>query len=146
MRFFELEPEMPGDLGPSTTGDLISRPPKIKNLEFEFNVWPDDCLVEAIGTYIVIDTLRDKLILLNPTGVTFDRVKISKSEFFREFYRHLYPNRKLPAFSWLKITGQGGKDDFGLSPRGNLIVSLRVLELLKEFGLNHCEIENYNFG
>jgi hypothetical protein len=139
MKFFELQPEMPGDLGPSTTGDLIARPPKVEHLEFEFNVWPEDCLVEAISTYIVTNALKKHLLGARPTGATFGHVKITKSGFFQD----VYPNERLPAFSWLVITGRRGKDDFGMSSRGNLVVSERVLNLIKKFGLRNCEIEDY---
>jgi hypothetical protein len=56
----------------------------------------------------------------------------------------LYGDRPLPAFSWLQITGLTGKDDFGLSASGCLIVSERIMNLLNAFGLNHCEVSEYD--
>jgi hypothetical protein len=55
----------------------------------------------------------------------------------------LYGDRPPPAFSWLQITGRAGKDDFGLSSSGYLIVSKRIVNLLKAFGLKYCEISEY---
>jgi hypothetical protein len=53
-------------------------------------------------------------------------------------------DRPLPAFSWLQITDRAGQDDFGLSTSGRLIVSERMMNLLKAFGLNHCEVSEYD--
>jgi len=48
------------------------------------------------------------------------------------------------SFSWLQITGRAGTDDFGLSSSGLLIVSERMMNLLKEFELKYCDVSGYD--
>ena len=140
MTYFLLEPEVAGDFGPATTGDLRARPPRIEKFNFEFDVWPCDPLLEAISTFIVTDRLKEVLIRAHASGVTFGNVETTRSE----TYFDLYGDRPLPAFSWLQITGRAGKDDFGLSSSGYLIVSERMMNLLQAFGLSHCEMSEYD--
>jgi hypothetical protein len=140
MTYFMLEPEVAGGFGPATTGDLRARPPQLEKFDYEFEVWPDDPLLEAVSTFIVTDLLKDRLIDAHASGVGFDDVEVTKSG----IYLDLYGDRPLPAFSWLQITGRAGKDDFGLSSSGLLVVSERIMNLLNAFGLNHCEVSEYD--
>jgi hypothetical protein len=80
------------------------------------------------------------LIEARASGVEFGDVEVTKSGTYLDFYG----DRPLPAFSWLQITGRAGTDDFGLSSSGYLIVSERIMNLLRAFALNHCEISEYD--
>jgi hypothetical protein len=103
-------------------------------------VWLGDPLLEAVRNFIVTDRLKERLIEAHASGVAFGDVEVTKSGEFLD----LYGDRPPPAFSWLKITGQAGKDDFGLSSSRHLIVSERMMNLLKAFGLKYCEISEYD--
>jgi len=140
MTYFILEPEVAGTLGPETTGDLRARPPQVEKFNYELDVWPGDPLLEGLSTFIVTDVLKEALIEARASGVAFGDVEITKSGIFLD----MNGDRPLPAFSWLQITGRGGKDDFGLSTSRRLIVSERMMNLLKAFGLNHCEVSEYD--
>jgi hypothetical protein len=140
MAYFVLEPEVAGGLGPASTGDLKARPPRLTKFNYEFDVWLGDPLIEAIGNFIVTDRLKERLKEAHASGVTFGDVEITKSGEFQD----RYPDRPLPSFSWLQITGQAGKDDFGLSSSGDLVVSARIMDLVKTFGLNHCKAFEYD--
>jgi hypothetical protein len=140
MTYFELEPEVAGMFGPATTGDLRARPPLIEKFNYEFDTWLGDPILEAISTFIVTDRLKEALIETHASGVAFGDVEVTKAG----IYHDLYGDRPLPAFSWLQITGRAGKDDFGLSSSRHLIVSQRMMNLLKAFGLNHCEVSEYD--
>ena len=140
MTYFILEPEVAGTLGPATTGDLRARPPQIEKLNYEFDVWLGDPLLEALCTFIVTDALKEALIEARASGVAFGDVEVTKSGIFLD----MNGDRPLPAFSWLQITGRAGKDDFGLSSSRRLVVSERMMNLLKAFGLNHCEVSEYD--
>jgi len=72
----------------------------------------------------------------NATSCSFGSVTITTSEEFKE----LYPTRRLPAFSWLRIDGIAGRDDFGSSQAGTLVVPDRVLEMMKLARFAHCDI------
>ena len=140
MTYFLLAPEVAGSFGPATAGDLRATPPLIEKFNYEFDTWLGDPLLEALCTFIVTDRLKVRLIEAHATGVGFGDVEITQSG----IYLDMYGDRPLPAFSWLQITGRAGKDDFGLSSSGYLIVSERMMNLLKAFGLNHCEVSEYD--
>ena len=140
MTYFILEPEAAGGFGPTTTGNLRARPPLLEKFNYEFDVWLGDPLLEAVSTFIVTDRLKVRLIEAHATGVGFGDVEVTKSGIFLDFYG----DRPLPPFSWLQITGRAGKDDFGLSSSGYLIVSERMMNLLNAFGLKHCDVSEYD--
>jgi hypothetical protein len=140
MTYFILEPEAAGMFGPATTGDLRGTPPRVDKFNYEFDTWLGDPILEAICTFIVTDRLKEALIEAQASGVAFGDVEVTKSGIYLE----LYGDRPLPAFSWLQIAGRAGKDDFGLSPSGLLVVSERIMNFLKVFGLNHCEVSEYD--
>jgi hypothetical protein len=139
MIYFVLEPEAAGSFGPATIGDLRATPPLLAKFNYEFDTWLGDPLLEALGTFIVTDRLRQRLIEARTSGVAFGDVEVTKSSTYHAFYG----DRPLPAFSWLKVTGRAGKDDFGLSSSGYLIVSEWIMNLLKAFGLKHHEVSEY---
>ena len=129
MTHFILEPEVAGGFGPATTGDLRARPPLLEKFNYEFDTWLGDPLLEALGTFIVTDRLKERLIEAHASGVCFGDVEVTKAGIFLD----LCGDRPLPAFSWLQITGRAGTDDFALSSSGYLIVSERMMNLLKAF-------------
>jgi hypothetical protein len=136
MIYFTLEPEVAGGFGPASSGDLRARPPRLATFNYEFDTWLGDPLLEAISCFIVTDVLKDRLIEARMSGVTFGDVEITKSGEFED----RYPQRVLPRFSWLQVRGQAGRDDFGLSAAGDLVVSERALTVLRSAGLKHCEV------
>jgi hypothetical protein len=141
MKYYLLEPESPGGFGPdSVFFDVKARPPRIAKFNYEFDIWPRDPLIEAVACYIVTELLREKIEALHPTGVSFGLVEISKSGQFED----LYPNFALPKFVWLQVSGKAGQDDFGLSTTHSLVVSERVLSLLKEAGMSHCDVAEFD--
>jgi hypothetical protein len=140
MTYFTLEPEVDGSFGFSTTGDLTATPPLLEKFNYEFDTWPVDPLVEIICTFIVTDCLKERLIEARASGVAFGDVEVTKSEIFLD----LYGDRPLPAFSWLKITGRAGTDDFGLPSSHRLVVSERMMNLLKAFELKYCDVSEYD--
>jgi hypothetical protein len=140
MTYFELEPEAAGMFGDATTGDLRVRPPLIEKFNYEFDTWPHDPILEAISTFIVTDRLKEALIEAHASGVAFGDVETTRSGIFLD----MNGDRPLPAFSWLKITGRAGTDDFGLSSSGLLVVSERIMDLIKTFGLNYCGVSEYD--
>ena len=140
MTYFILEPEVAGMFGPATTGDLRGTPPRVDKFNYEFDTWLGDPILEAVSTFIVTDILKDRLIEARASGAAFGDVEVTKSGIFLD----MNGDRPLPAFCWLQITGRAGKDDFGLSSSRRLVVSERMMNLLKAFGLNHCEVSEYD--
>ena len=136
MKFYRLEPEVAGGIGPDTVMDRSVVPPRVEQLHYVFDGWLGDGLLETFPCYIVTESLAREIQHLNLTGAQLGNVKITKSSQFEE----LYPTQSLPKFMWLKIFGTAGKDDFGISQDYRLIVSERALNVLKSFGLSRCRI------
>lgn len=140
MKFYELEPEVAGGLGKNTVMDRSVHPPRVSRLHYYFDGWLGDPLVESFPCFIVTELLRDEIVALHSTGVSFGTVELSKSGEFED----LHPNRQLPSFAWLQVTGKAGTDDFGLSTKHGLVVSGRTLEVLRKAGMSHCAITEFN--
>lgn len=139
MNHFIVEPEVAGGLGEHTVIDSSVRPPKVSKLHYKFDGWLGDALLESFPCYIATKDMAEKLKALHPTGVHFGDVEIEKSDLFRR----LHPNRKLPDFMWLKVSGQPGKDDFGLADDLRLVISERVLALLKSQNLQNALVGHF---
>ena len=139
MKYFTLEPEVAGGFGEKTIMDPTKRPPAVSKFHYEFEGWMGDELLETVACFIATSAVVEKLQTLTPSGVEFDQVEISKSAAFKE----LYPDRILPDFMWLKITGVAGQHDFGLSRIHRLVVSERVLFTLRSRNLQQCRVAPY---
>jgi hypothetical protein len=114
MSFFVLEPEVAGGLGETTILDNTTHPPLVATLEYAFDTWLGDDLLEAFPCYIVTERLRNALDNSGFTGFGFDDVTITASDFFQETVAYPYTSSTLPKFYWLKVGGQAGEDDFGI--------------------------------
>ncbi len=140
MKSYILEPEVAGSIyGDESVIDSSVHPPCVKRLDYRFDGWMGDDVLESFPCYIATTKLAGSLKQAGMTGVEFDEVKVSKSEQFEE----MYPNRELPTFVWLRIIGQAGEDDFGLTNDNRLVVSERALNRMKEFRLDNCEVVQY---
>ena len=140
MKYYALEPEVAGCFGDNTIFvDRMARPPRVTKFHYEFDVWLGDPLLEAVGCFIVLQSLQGKILMLGATGAAFGEVEVSASEDFEE----LCPGCRLPKFVWLQVPGRAGKDDFGLSSQHLLVVSQPILDLFKDAGMSHCEITEF---
>ena len=139
MRFFIIEPEVAGGFGPDTVLDFSVHPPRPIKFNYQFDGWLGDPLVEAVASFIVTVSLKDLLEKNFVSGIKFGDVDITKSGEFED----LCPDMVLPDFCWMQIYGTPGSDDFGLSAQHRLVVSERVLDLLKDAGMANFEMELY---
>jgi hypothetical protein len=135
-----LEPEVPGGLGESSKLDFSTRPPTVIALHFEFAGWLGDDLITTTPCFIVTDSLRTGLQTFNGTGYTFAELIVSKSEEFVSSEFDPYQT----TFSWLKVTGIAGVDDFGLD-KGRLVVSKRAFEMLSAYQMSNCIVRRKPF-
>ena len=136
MKFFNLEPEVAGGLGKNTILDRSNHPPLVHNLHYVFDGWLGDALLEGFPCFIITEPAMQKLQGAGVTGVKFAPVEVSTSEEFQDFY----PNRKLPTFLWMQVGGVSGRDDFSIGKDFRLVVSDRVLQILREIGISHASI------
>lgn len=139
MQYFYIEPEVAGGLGDSTVLDASVHPPVVARLEYYFDEWQGDSLLESFPCFIVTESLAAQLMSTPLSGFKFEQVSITKSSVYQE----LYSDRSLPAFVWLRLTGLAGKDDFGLAADGRLVVSANALKILMASGISHSLIENF---
>lgn len=139
MKYYILEPEVAGGLGNNAEIDTSVHPPLVKKFHYQFDGWLGDPLLETVASYIVTKSLKKRIELAQATGCEFETVEISKSGEFIDFY----PDRELPEFAWLQITGIPGRDDFGLSSKHRLVVSQRMLDIFRDEGMAHCDIAEF---
>jgi hypothetical protein len=140
--YYTLSPEVAGGLGEGTVVDNSVHPPHVQRLHYEMEGWLGDDLLESFPCFIVTARVKDALLGLGASGFTFDSVEVSKSPTFEE----LHPGRKLPAFFWLKVQGRAGADDLGLSQDHRLVVSRRVLDVLRSLDLANCDVSEYSLA
>lgn len=134
-----IEPEVAGGLGNQTELDNSVFPPYIKKLNYEFDGWLCDDILESFPCYIMTESLRKEIESRNLSGIGFDNVLISKSDTFSE----LYPNKKLPLFFWAKIFGSKNKDDFFITEKNILAISDKAYSVLQKFNISHADTEEY---
>ena len=137
--FYSLEPEVAGGMGPGTELDASVHPPAVTRLNYVFDGWLGDDLLETFPCYILSDRGRRGIEELAPSGVSFEAVTITKGD---QFFQ-ADPRTPLPKFWWLKPLGRPGVDDIGSTPSGRLVVSQRILQELKRWSLDHCLVRPY---
>jgi hypothetical protein len=154
MKYYYIEPEVAGWPDPRSVVDLAFHPPIVKTLSYEFEDWLGDVLIEGFPCWLVTIPAMRRIRMSGLTGIKFDHAEITTSKEFKV----QYPQRKLPDFVWLKVLGIPGHDDFGVPKsfkitgtdkpasgrRFRLVISGRALNLLKELGIPHAEIEDYD--
>lgn len=139
MTYRYVEPEVSGSLGDGTDLDSSVHPPAVNRLEFRFDGWLGDCLVESFPCFVLTESAKVAVETSKLSGVIFDDLVVSRSDQFNE----LYPGKELPAFFWAKVTGIAGRDDFGLAQDFRLVLSERALKVLEGFGLEQALIADY---
>jgi hypothetical protein len=134
--FFRIEPEVAGGIGPKSelhreNGKLI-----VTRLNYEFDGWLGDGLLETTPCFIVTDEARQMIESAALSGVTFSDVEVTRSGKFID----LHGDMVLPNFWWMVVGDKPKVDDFGLSEDLMLIASERALDILRQSGLAHAEI------
>lgn len=139
MQYFYVDPEVAGGLGKNTVMDRSVHPPIVSKLHYDFDGWLGDVLLETFPCFIVTEPTKQELEASGLSGLNFDQVEVTQSEEFQDFY----PNRQLPKFVWLRVAGKPGRDDFGTSENGRLVVSEAALKMLQRLGISNALIAKY---
>jgi len=140
MAYFYLEPEVAGGIGENTVMNSNVHPPFISKLNYHFDDWLGDVLLESFPAFIVTAEAKDRLESTGVTGVRFDEVEVTTSDVFAE----LHPGRQLPEFVWLLVEGKPGQDDFGLAADGRLVVSEKAFAVLRDLGISHALVSEFD--
>ena len=139
MKKYIIEPEVSGQI----TGSQLNhetKPPVIEKLNYQFDDWLGDDIVEGFRCFICTERLAESIKKHNLSGYEFDQCTITKSELFHDLNEN---GKDLPTFIWLKIKGTP-EDDFFIASNFTLVISERTLEVLRQFNLDNCIVEAYN--
>lgn len=140
MKFYKLDPEVAGGWGANTAFTrTLGKPLVVHRLHYQFDGWLGDELLESSPCFIVTQRLADLLQRRELSGYELKGVEISTSEIFRDHF----PERQLPQFAWLDVTGKVGVDDFSVDVDGRLVVSESALDALKAMQLENCEVSDF---
>ncbi|QKZ02414.1 hypothetical protein [Pseudomonas eucalypticola] len=137
--YYFIEPEVAGRLGDSTVIDVSVHPPVVSHLEYKFEGWLGDDILESFPCFIVSSRLAEKLISDKFTGYELGPVTVSVAEEVSE----IFSQALLPRFFWLKIVGGAGFDDFGIANDFRLVVSRRVKDMAEYFDFKYADFELY---
>lgn len=137
--FYFLEPEVAGGLGDGTVMDTTSHPPVVSRLDYRFEGWLGDEILESFPCFIVTASLAQKLSISRLSGFSLAPVQVSKSEEFYDGHGH----KKMPEFVWLKVTGNARSDDFGMTEDRRLVVSENALAVLRTAQMEHADLESF---
>lgn len=135
MRYL-LEPEVAGGWGGETIADTSVHPPIVHQLEYLFDGWLGDELLESFPCFVVTKRLAQLIAEAHLTGYHLAELKVGKSQAFLDVHSQV----QLPEFVWLQVLGTK-EDDFSLDREYRLVVSSHALEVLKQGLLNSCVIE-----
>lgn len=139
MTQYTVEPEVAGSLGDKTQGDFSKHPPIIEKLHFQFDGWLGDDLLESFPCFVVTSSFAEALSSSKLTGFELQQVVITVSDTFEE----VCGSKVLPSFSWLKVCGVSGEDDFSLNEDGIFLASESAMRLMLGFNLKNAEITEY---
>jgi len=76
--YYDIEPEVPGHIGDNTVIDRPVHPVIISKLQYVFDAVPDDVLITSSPVYLLKRDAKPDLEAIQPTGVEFDKVQVSK--------------------------------------------------------------------
>jgi hypothetical protein len=138
MNYFLLEPEVAGELGDDTVMDTSVHPPVVSRLQYVFQDWLGDEILESTPCFIVTEHLAGLIEAAGLSGYQLASVDAVLGEDAEELAGGPI---ELPKFQWLQLTGPAQSGDFGASSNGSLVVSERALDVLRQGALNNCDIE-----
>ncbi|RAU45522.1 MULTISPECIES: hypothetical protein [unclassified Pseudomonas] len=138
--FFFIEPEVAGGLGDGTVMDTGSHPPIVSRLDYKFEGWLGDEILESFPCFIITKSLGQKHSSKILSGFRLAPVQISKSEVFFNIHGH----QELPEFVWFQVTGDAGADDFGIAEDHRMVVSENALAVLRTAQMNHADFEHFS--
>lgn len=134
--FFYLEPEVAGGIGPNSELHREDDKLIVTRLNYEFDGWLGDALLEATPCFIVTDEGRQMIKCAALTGVSFSDVEVTRSGEFADMHGDV----GLPHFCWMIVSGTPEADDFGVASDMRLVVSERALASLQKAGLAHAAL------
>lgn len=144
MTHYLVEPEVAGEMGEGTVQDRSTHPPRVDHLVYEIKGWMGDDLMTTFPCFIATQSLSEALAASGLGTFSFRDVQVTMST-EGEQTLELMGFERFPDCKWLHVTGTPGQDDFGVTSfAGDLVVSDRGLEALRQGRLEHAHIEEYD--
>jgi hypothetical protein len=144
MTYYLIEPEVAGILGENTVLDASTHPPRVDRLEYEIKGWMGDELMTRFPCFVVTQHLGGKLREAGLGAFQFRDVQVTMSP-EGESSLEFKGIERFPECEWMHVRGTPGRDDFGVTSfAGDLVVSDRGLEALRQGRLEHAHIEEYD--
>jgi hypothetical protein len=126
-KYYELDLAAPGGPGGRSVSEDGNNPNIYYSLHVIFESWLGDELVHCYPCFLVTESLGEKLQESGLTGFELADVEVEKEKQFDL----VYGDSELPAFRWLKITGECGVNDFFLNDQFWLVVSEDALDVIE---------------
>ena len=135
IQYFKLLPQKFGFVTTANFSEVKTKPNAAENLEFIFDVQPEDDIGGEGEFNLMTDRLVNALKPLEPSGIVFrqDNLKIRGNA-------HVQSATNFESWWIADVSGKAGRDDFGYE-FGYLVVSERVMNVIKDFTLRWCQIE-----
>lgn len=141
-KYYELDLAAPGGPGERSVSEGGRNPKVYYSLHVIFESWLGDELVHFYPCFLVSESLGAKLQAAGLRGFEVGDVEVEKD---RQFDL-VYGDRELPAFRWLKITGEPGSDDFFLNDQFWLVVSGEALGVIETAEVPTLSADEYFVG
>lgn len=126
MIYYVAKPQVAGELGPLTE-ILTVYPTTVGKMQYCFDQWPSDDLVEAHPCFAVREELRAALVAIEATGVNWSECLVGKTDNFESEVEDI------PPYFRLEPVGKLYHDDFSLNTEHQLVISERVVRVLANF-------------
>ena len=145
MKYYLIKPEVAGELGDNS--EIIYENGRIKEvtfLEFVFLGWLGDEILKARPCYIITKKMMDDFILNEIKGMEYQKIQVSLSEEFLEIHKgnsvisefvRIIPCNRIENFD------NSMQEDIYIDKCNCLIVSERLLEIIKKYKISNCDIE-----
>ena len=132
MNFYRVEPEVAGELGAGTVY-LSTFPTVVSEMEYLFDRWPSDELVQAHPCFAVSGELKELIESSQLTGYKFSNCKVGTTSYFEG------DRGVIPPFYRIEPIGSPKLDDFALDTNHHLVVSEEAKRILERFKLLQCD-------
>jgi hypothetical protein len=133
-----LSPEVPGRLTSDTVRDQSVWPPRISDVHYEVQDWLGDDLLTSFPVFLISPRAGAALEAAGLPGFVLADADITIEDDMQDIVDPI-----VRTFRWLRVTGAAGDTDVGFDERAHLVVSDRALDVLQDFQLDHCDIEDW---
>lgn len=142
--FFIVEPSVDGEI--DSVSDFRLKPQaaqrEAENLEYSIDVWSGNDVITSTPFFLVTPRFAGKTIESKLTGATFTHVVIKKADQFDGWEAN--KGASLPELLWMRVIGQPGHDDIGLTPQGSLVVSEKCMIVLNTLQIDNASIYRWD--